>query len=1070
MIKNIYIYYGPVSTLFPLLAYGKNQHDLLLEQGVYFPILKDFIVPYSSALDIHEQTWHEWLQDTLHDFYSEKNAKLATKENVEAIIFPNPKQCLDNLTNFLKDKTSIHTMYLCLDIFAHTEYCLSTLKMLATAFPKAQIHTKILLFSSDRVIEGMWLYLTHFLNVGPIDTFISRSYNEIYDVYHVENTSKIIQSHANEPEICRLANEHEVLNILLKDINSPLYVDDDCSTLFSSPKVLSFIQQFPKLRYPYGHPINWWQEKNFLQYGKDQNNTFSYLNLDQRNKIRIVYRYLSSFEFTCPSNDSFDEKVSNVNDSISPQEALHLASLITPSLRKQLITYIKIDEVPYEADTTRFVHGALLFVDKQIDESMWSKLQEEPKVPLIQNVYLYFSDVGTTCLLAEFCKRNKELLTKNALYFPQLKEILPEITEISSLFDTSVHTCFYQESSTFSSKQNKLHYLLSFKDRLFAKQNVYLAKNSDLNSICFFLKLTDSLSDIQEFVQRIQTIYHSAKLHIHCQFLSPDKQIENIWMQSLCQQHSSLSLAHWVQNTNKEDSVFHQGHDITQYLQEEFQNNVHISLVDSEDASLKNWLSSICLHDAAAQTLCKQRYLPSAQTFAFILCVLRMHARTIPIDWFSEDNFWNHEQEAHAFSYLRPYWKQLICDNFSKATGMDLTHLEHLEYNDISDIPLSISFAQASTLALLLSAQCRRQIVQNIDFERVKYKNQTARNVYSAVLLAENLISHEQAQELLLEVQGTILSPKPHITLGAELSAPKVTVLTMAYNHEKYITRCLDSVLAQQTNFPISHVVSDDFSTDGTRAILLEYSKKYPHIKLIFNEHNAPGTVACKLFDSIPSEYVALCDGDDYFYDPLKLQKQADLLDKNPNYGLCFHLVMTLYEHDSEIGKIYPPVEYLPRGVKDKYYLAELFKFNLIQTNSVMYRWRFQNKGLPAWYAYGTCPSDIYWHLIHAEMGPIGFINEIMSVYWRHGGGLFYETETNRINHRNIYGLQEITLYDILDTHFEGRYTQICHYLSKKVLDDIVESSKKTKYYNLLELALKACPALRKHVAGQEVT
>jgi hypothetical protein len=93
--------------------------------------------------------------------------------------------------------------------------------------------------------------------------------------------------------------------------------------------------------------------------------------------------------------------------------------------------------------------------------------------------------------------------------------------------------------------------------------------------------------------------------------------------------------------------------------------------------------------------------------------------------------------------------------------------------------------------------------------------------------------------------------------------------------------------------------------------------------------------------ESVRSPYVAICDGDDYFTDPLKLQLQADFLDAHKDCGLCFHVVRVVYEDFPEREHLYPPVEQLPRGIRTFYYLSDLIKRNLIQTNSAMYRWRF---------------------------------------------------------------------------------------------------------------------------------
>lgn len=121
-----------------------------------------------------------------------------------------------------------------------------------------------------------------------------------------------------------------------------------------------------------------------------------------------------------------------------------------------------------------------------------------------------------------------------------------------------------------------------------------------------------------------------------------------------------------------------------------------------------------------------------------------------------------------------------------------------------------------------------------------------------------------------------------------------VSILTLAYNHEPYIRQCLDGIVMQQTNFKFELLVHDDASTDGTAEIIREYESKYPEIiKPIYQKENqyskhVPiGTTY--LYPRAQGKYIALCEGDDYWTDPLKLQKQVDFLEANPDYVMCSH-------------------------------------------------------------------------------------------------------------------------------------------------------------------------------------
>lgn len=130
-----------------------------------------------------------------------------------------------------------------------------------------------------------------------------------------------------------------------------------------------------------------------------------------------------------------------------------------------------------------------------------------------------------------------------------------------------------------------------------------------------------------------------------------------------------------------------------------------------------------------------------------------------------------------------------------------------------------------------------------------------------------------------------------------EGTTPLVATSTLTYNHELYIRDCLDGILMQKTTFPVRVVVFDDCSTDATREIVKEYEKKYPNIFFGFYPPvNTYGKVELRRKAMKPrnevrnvAKYIAICEGDDYWINPLKLQKQVELLEQNPQCSICFH-------------------------------------------------------------------------------------------------------------------------------------------------------------------------------------
>lgn len=170
---------------------------------------------------------------------------------------------------------------------------------------------------------------------------------------------------------------------------------------------------------------------------------------------------------------------------------------------------------------------------------------------------------------------------------------------------------------------------------------------------------------------------------------------------------------------------------------------------------------------------------------------------------------------------------------------------------------------------------------------------------------------------------------KMSISNHHEIDQPLVTIGSITYNHAPYIRECLDSLLSQQTNFPFEIVVNDDCSTDGTTEIVREYAEKYPKIiKPIYHEENQYTKGVRGMFEHfvIPTargKYIAICEGDDYWNDPLKLQKQVDYLESHPDVGMVYSDFNIL---NQKSGKIYPSrFKYSPKKFKSRYSSPEEF-------------------------------------------------------------------------------------------------------------------------------------------------
>ncbi|MDE6480072.1 MAG: glycosyltransferase, partial [Muribaculaceae bacterium] len=140
---------------------------------------------------------------------------------------------------------------------------------------------------------------------------------------------------------------------------------------------------------------------------------------------------------------------------------------------------------------------------------------------------------------------------------------------------------------------------------------------------------------------------------------------------------------------------------------------------------------------------------------------------------------------------------------------------------------------------------------------------------------------------------------------------PLVVISCTTYNHEQYIRDALEGFVMQKTNFPFVAIVHDDASTDGTAEILRKYVEKYPDIILpIYEKENQyskkDGSIVriMNLAREITgAKYIALCEGDDYWTDPLKLQKQVDFLERNPDFGMCYTKTRYYYQDCNRFNK-----------------------------------------------------------------------------------------------------------------------------------------------------------------------
>lgn len=205
----------------------------------------------------------------------------------------------------------------------------------------------------------------------------------------------------------------------------------------------------------------------------------------------------------------------------------------------------------------------------------------------------------------------------------------------------------------------------------------------------------------------------------------------------------------------------------------------------------------------------------------------------------------------------------------------------------------------------------------------------------------------------------------------------KISACIITYNHEDFIIECLEGAISQKVNFEYEIVIGEDLSSDSTRQICINYVEKYPNlIRFIRREKNLGMSGNwIKTIKECEGEYIALCEGDDYWTDSYKLQRQVDFLEANPDYAICYHKVQVLKNGVLEKDNI-------TKKVPETTTIKDLAKGNYIHTCSVVFRNNLFDE-LPGYFKKSPI-GDYFLHMLNARYGKIKFLDEFMGVYRLH--------------------------------------------------------------------------------------
>lgn len=242
----------------------------------------------------------------------------------------------------------------------------------------------------------------------------------------------------------------------------------------------------------------------------------------------------------------------------------------------------------------------------------------------------------------------------------------------------------------------------------------------------------------------------------------------------------------------------------------------------------------------------------------------------------------------------------------------------------------------------------------------------------------------------------------------------KLSVLMITYNHEKFIAQALDSVLMQRVNFDYEIVIGEDRSTDATREIVLAYRDLHPdRIRLLLPEENlGMHRNFVETYRACRGQYVAMLEGDDYWTDSEKLQKQVEFLDRNPGCSICFHPVEVIGAGNHGTSSVFPA-----NFTREVSTLEDLVVENFIPNCSAVFRRGLVGE-IPGWF-YTLRQGDWPFHVLNALHGDIGCLGEVMAVYRVHEGGV-WSRESLPLRLEAI-----VKAYCAINEHLEHRYDHL---------------------------------------------
>lgn len=278
------------------------------------------------------------------------------------------------------------------------------------------------------------------------------------------------------------------------------------------------------------------------------------------------------------------------------------------------------------------------------------------------------------------------------------------------------------------------------------------------------------------------------------------------------------------------------------------------------------------------------------------------------------------------------------------------------------------------------------------------------------------------------------------------MSKYTVSIFMLTYNQEQFIVQTIESVLMQQTNFSCQLVIGEDCSIDTTRQICESYAQQFPDkIKLLAPLEKNIGLIAnyMRTIKECDGKYVAICDGDDYWIDPYKLQKQVDFLENNSDYAIVYSRVRKLFPDGT-----FKESTHIPQKTSTSF--EDLIFENYIPSVTALFKniQEHQNQ-LPNWilsFPYGDWPTYL-WTI--KKGGKIHFLDEVTAVYRMEIGESFkLRKQGSTIVKTDLHIIHEI----LNDLNFKHKRKIIKEALVKKKISLMVRYNRERNYLGAIKL------------------